>query len=132
MKWKLSAIVIAILCFVPHRGYLNLNQQVQAQGTEVEQMITVLNPLGTPPLIELRPMAPRVNTLEGKTIYIIDDGYLGGDNLLLEMVDWFKREMPRTNVVFRKKGGMRFDAENPILWAEMKKKADAMIIGIGH
>ena len=132
MKWSLSAIVIAILCLVPHSGYPNLNQQVQAQGTEVEQMITVLNPLGTPPSIELRPMAPRLSTLEGKTIYIIDDGYLGGDNLLLEMVDWFKREMPKTNVVFRKKGGMGFDAEDPILWAEMKKKANAMIIGIGH
>ncbi len=132
MKLKLSAVFIAILCFLPHKGYLKLDQQANAQETGGERMITVLNPLGTPPSIILHPMAPRLNTLEGKTIYIVDDGYLGGDNLLLEMVNWFKKEMPKTNVLFRKKGGMGFDTEDPFLWAEMEKKADAMIIGIGH
>ena len=75
MKWKLSAMVITIVCFLPHNGYLKFNQQVQAQETEGERMITVLNPLGTPPSIPLHPMAPRLHTLEGKTLYIVDDGY---------------------------------------------------------
>ncbi len=36
------------------------------------ERITILNPRGIPPLINLIPMAPRLDTLGGKTIYIID------------------------------------------------------------
>jgi hypothetical protein len=132
MNRRLFIMAIAIICMIIFISYPGLNSQSHAQGKEPEQKITVLNPLGTPPSIQLRPMAPRLDTLEGKTIYIVDDGYIGGDNLLLEMVDWFVKEMPRTKVIFRKKGGWQFDVKNPTLWAEMKEKADAMIIGMGH
>ena len=94
--------------------------------------ITVLNPLGTPPPIKLKNMAPRLDTLDGKTIYIVDDGFVGGDNLLLEMVDWFKANYPKTTIVFKRKGGGGFDVEDPELWAEIKEKANGIIIGLGH
>jgi hypothetical protein len=77
-------------------------------------------------------MAPRLDTLDGKTIYFVDDGFIGGDNLLNEMVDWFKANYPGTNVLYKRKGGMGFEAEDPQLWAEMKEKSDAIVIGLGH
>ena len=40
-----------------------------------EQKLTVLNPLGQPPAITRVPMAPRLDTLAGKTIYIVDIGF---------------------------------------------------------
>ena len=36
------------------------------------EKITVLNPRGTPPTVELIPLAPRLESLTGKTIYIVD------------------------------------------------------------
>ncbi len=96
------------------------------------EKITVLNPLGTPPAVNLIPMAPPLNTLNGKTIYFVNDGYLGGDNLLYEFMDAFKAKYPTTNLVYRKKAGMGFAAQDPALWEEMHQKADAMIIGLGH
>ena len=42
----------------------------QAQAAPAEEVITVLNPLGTPPPIKLKSMAPRLDRMEGKTIYI--------------------------------------------------------------
>ena len=36
------------------------------------EKITVLNPQGKAPPIQLVPMATRLDTLEGKTIYIVD------------------------------------------------------------
>jgi len=96
------------------------------------EKITVLNPLGVPPAVPLKPQARRLDTLEGKTIYFVDDGYLGGDNLLMEFMDAFKAKFPTTNLVFRKKGGRGFAAQDPALWEEMNQKADAMIIGLGH
>ncbi len=127
---------IAVLCIGLFCSFPNINNQVQAQANRAVDppmpKITVLNPLGTPPPIKLKNMAPRLNTLDGKTIYIVDDGFVGGDNLLLEMVDWFKANYPKTNVVFKRKGGGGFDVEDPALWAEMKEKANGIIIGLGH
>jgi hypothetical protein len=49
-------------------------------------MITVLNPMGTPPPITPRQMASRMETLEGKTIYFVNTGYIGTDRLMAEMM----------------------------------------------
>jgi hypothetical protein len=97
-----------------------------------QPMLTTLNPLGIPPGIDLIPLAPRLDTLQGKTIYFVDDGFVGGDVLLNEMMQWFATSHPEVNTVFRKKGGGGFAAEDPELWAEMKEKADAVIMATGH
>ena len=136
MKWHVTVAVIAVLCISLFCSFPALNNQAQAQGKKAADppmpKLTVLNPLGTPPPIKLKDMAPRMDTLDGKTIYIVDDGFVGGDNLLLEMQDWFKANYPKTNIVFKRKGGGGFDVEDPALWAEMKEKANGIIIGLGH
>jgi len=131
MKWHKSAIIVAALCLGLFCSYLTVNNQAMAQSKTAEK-ITVLNPLGTPPPIKLKTMAPRLDTLDGKTIYLVDDGFVGGDNLLYEIQDWFKENHPKTTTIFKRKGGGGFDAEDPALWAEMKDKADGIIIALGH
>jgi hypothetical protein len=125
MKKSLSAALIAAL-------FLGLFISFQVQAAPSAEKLTVLTPLGHPPNIQLKKMAPRLNTLDGKTIYFVDDGFIGGDNLLYEMIDWFKANYPKTNVIYKRKGGMGFEAEDPALWAEMKEKADGIIIALGH
>ncbi|MBN2339211.1 MAG: hypothetical protein JXP48_11795 [Acidobacteria bacterium] len=129
MKWHKSAVLIALLCLGLFCTYSALDGRAAAAA---EEKVTVLNPLGTPPPITLKQMAPRLDTLEGKTIYLVDDGFIGGDNLLYEIQDWFKANHPGTTTVFKRKGGGGFDAEDPELWAEMKEKADGIIIALGH
>jgi hypothetical protein len=133
MKWHAAVAVIAVPCLGLFCSYPTLNNQAQAQGkaASVEQKITVLSPMGTPPPIKLKPMAPRLNTLEGKTIYVVDQGYPGSDNLLKEVVAWFNTNMPKTNVVF-KQLARGFGSDDKALWAEIKEKGDAMIMGTGH
>jgi hypothetical protein len=130
MKWYQSVAVITVLCLGLFCSFAALNNQAQAAPSE--ETLTVLTPLGTPPPIKLKTMAPRLDTLEGKTIYVVDDGFVGGDNLLHEIVAWFEREMPNTKAIYKRKGGMGFEGEDPELWAEMKDKADGIIIGMGH
>ena len=136
MKGYISTAVITALCLGLFCGFPALDNQAMAQGNKAaasaEPRTTVLNPLGNPPPVKLKSMAPRPASLDGKTIYIVDDGFVGGDNLLLEMVDWFTQNMPKTKVVFKRKGGMGFEAEDPQLWAEIKQNAAAVIIGMGH
>jgi hypothetical protein len=129
MRGLKAIALIAALCLGLFCSITLTDKPAQAQA---EKEITVLNPLGTPPPIKLKEMAPRLATLEGKTIYIVDDGFVGGANLLTLMVDWFHANYPKTNIEFKRKGGGGFDAEDPQLWAEIKEKANAVIIGMGH
>jgi hypothetical protein len=133
MKWHAAMVAIAVLCLSLFSSFPTLDNQAHAQGktAPVAQKITVLNPMGTPPPVKLKPMAPRLNTLEGKTIYVVDQGYLGTDNLLKEMIIWLEREYPKTSFVF-KRLGMSMGTQPPPLFAEIKEKADAVIMGLGH
>jgi len=138
MKRQTTIFLIAVMCLCLFCGYRALNSQAEvkayaatAAGKAVEPVITVLNPLGTPPPLELKAMAPRLDTLEGKTIYLVDDGYPGSDNLLLEMEQGFKETYPKTNFHYVKKSTFMAQ-KDPALWAEMQQKADAMVIALGH
>ena len=95
------------------------------------QQLTVLNPLGHPPAIAKVPMAPRLDTLEGKTIYIVDIGFTDTHQLFTEMADLLSERFPTAKFEVRLKIGTYFD-DDPDLWAEVKEKGDAMIIGVGH
>jgi hypothetical protein len=93
--------------------------------------ITVLNPRGTPPAIQRIPMAPRNDSLDGKTIYLVDARFPGGDLFHMELKGWFERNMPEVSVILREKKGSYFN-DDPELWAEIKENGHGMVITIGH
>jgi hypothetical protein len=93
--------------------------------------IETLNPRGIPPAITLVPLAPRLPSLEGKTIYLVSDGFPGADTFLNQIAIWFKKNMPSVTTVFRLKVG-GFADDDPKLWAEIKDKGNAVIMAIGH
>ncbi len=132
MNWHTNACLVSVLCLCLFCGLPTQNNQAQAQGKAALQKITVLSPMGKPPALEIKPLAPRLDTLDGKTIYLVNDGYLSTDILLGEMQAWFKANMPNVNTVYKVKGGGGFTAEDPKLWAEIKEKADAVVMGMGH
>ena len=128
---KLRGVVIAFLCICLTCGLWIMGSQVNAEPAASDEKITVLNPMGTPPPTKLRPMAPRLDTFEGKTIYIINDGYPGSDILCAEMEKGFKETYPNTTFIYKDKRGGMGGGDNA-LWTEMEEKADAMIIPLGH
>jgi hypothetical protein len=129
-------LFIAVLSLCLFCGHQVSNGQAQvkatpAAGKAADPVITVLNPLGTPPPLDLKSMAPRLSGMDGKTIYLVDDGYPGSDNLLLELEKGFKEAYPKTTFHYVKKSTFMAQPD-PALWAEMKQKADAMVIALGH
>jgi len=140
-RMRLRITVIAILCIGLVCGASILRNQTYAQGKKAASVngpvvmpkITVLNPMGTPPPITLTPQAPRLNTLEGKTVYFINTGYIGTDRLMTVMMDWFKTNYPKTNIVYKdNQSGAGLSSVSKELWAELEGKADATIVGLGH
>jgi hypothetical protein len=93
--------------------------------------ITVLNPRGIQPAIRLIPMAPRLDTLDGKTIYVVDTKYPLTKQFVQEVYNVLKEKYPKTNWVFKDKIGSYFD-DDPKLWAEIKEKGHGMVMAIGH
>jgi hypothetical protein len=91
----------------------------------------VLNPLGQPPAIARVPMAPRIDNLKGKTIYIVDIGFTDTHQLFTEMQKLLAEKYPQTTWIVRTKIGTYFD-DDPKLWAEIKDKGHGMIMGVGH
>lgn len=122
---KLRGIFTAFLC-IGLTSCLFIGSPVNAAS---EAKITVLNPLGTPPPIEVKQMAPRLNTLDGKTIYMINTGFPNSGRLLDEIGNWFKANYPKTNIVMARAGMTNIP---PNVMAEIKEKADAVILGVGH
>jgi hypothetical protein len=75
-------------------------------------------------------MAPRLNTLDKKTIYLVDTGFAGAKEFLEELQSWFTKNLPSVKTVLVSKKGTPF-SDSPDLWAELKKKADGVIFGVG-
>ena len=92
---------------------------------------SVMNPMGYPPRIEQLGMAQRLDNLTGKTVYLVDCRFDDGDILLQQMHNWFSENMPETNAVFIRKSGV-YTQDDQELFAELKEKADAVILGTGH
>jgi hypothetical protein len=106
-------------------------QKKSKGAANTEPKIEALNPRGTPPPIQLVPMAPRLSSLENKTIYLVSDGFPGADHFLDQVANWFKKNIPSVTTVFRLKAG-GFADDDPKLWAEIKAKGQAVIMAIGH
>jgi len=109
----------------------NKKKDKNGKASSADVKITALNPRGMPPPITLIPMAPRLASLDGKTIYLVSDGFPGADHFLAQVGIWFQKNMPSVTTVYRLKAG-GFADDDPKLNAEVKAKGQAVIMAIGH
>ena len=103
----------------------------KAAAHVVPAKITALNPKGLPPPVQLVPMAPRLASLDNKTIFLVSDGFPGADHFLAEIGVWFQKNMPSVKTEYRLKAGA-FPDDDPKLNAEIKASGNAVIMAIGH
>jgi len=118
---KLRVAVVLVLCIGLVCGVTGM--QGNAQGAK----ITVYNPMGTPPPIQMKTMAPRLDTLDGKTIYMVTSGFPNSDNFLAVLKEWFADNHPKVNIVISNVMNL-----SQAMKDEIKEKADAVFFAVGH
>ena len=96
-------------------------------------LLTALNPAIAGKLAERFPLQPRLDNLNGKTIYLIDIQWGGPDaaySVWEEVQAWFAQNMPSVKTVIRRTTGNMF-TDDPGMRKEMiDRKVDAAIVGI--
>jgi len=117
MKFRMAVVLTLCVCLV----CVIAGTQGYTQGAQ----ITVYNPMGTPPPIQMKAMAPRLNTLDGKTIYLISSGFPNSGNFLEVMKEWFAENHPKVNIVVP-------PADLSTMRNEILEKGDAVFFAVGH
>ena len=91
----------------------------------------VLNPMGYAPKVAPKQMAPRLDSLDGKMIYLVDVRFDDSDIFLKQVQAWFAEHIPSVNTKLVQMSSV-YTQDDPKTWEEIKTNGDAAIIGVGH
>jgi hypothetical protein len=108
--------------------------QVDTAKSCDERLITVLNPAISSKMVERVALTPRTDTLEGKTIYLVDlqwGGPKAAYSVFEEMQEWFSRNMPSVKVEIRRASSGWMGDDAALRKEIISKKAGGIVIGIG-
>jgi hypothetical protein len=93
--------------------------------------ISVLSPVGFAPKITRKPLAPRLQTLHDRTVYLVDCRFDDSDVFLRQVQAWFAEHMPAVKTVFKPISSV-YLKDDPTTWEEIRARGHAAIVGVGH
>jgi hypothetical protein len=93
--------------------------------------ITVLDPTGFPPAIARKALAPRLPTLDGKTVYLVDCRFDDSDVFLRQVQAWLAEHLPAVRTVFKPISSV-YLVDDPTTWEEIRARGHAAVVGVGH
>jgi hypothetical protein len=102
-----------------------------ASSTRETQKVSVLNPVGYPPKITAKALAPRLDSLDGKTVYLVDPRFDDSGLFLRQLQNWFADNMPTVKTKFIEMNNV-YTKDDPVTWEKIKADGDAAIVGVGH
>uniref|UniRef100_A0A2A4Z2K9 UGSC-like domain-containing protein n=1 Tax=OCS116 cluster bacterium TaxID=2030921 RepID=A0A2A4Z2K9_9PROT len=91
----------------------------------------VMDPMGTPPIVVGKSAANRLNSLDEKTIYLVDSRFDDSLELLKQIERWFHENMPSVTIHIRQLAST-YAKDDPDLWQEIQQNGHAAILGVGH
>lgn len=95
----------------------------------MSQKLSVLNPMGFPPAVVRRGLAPELSELDGKKVFLVDVGFENSDNFMRQLQRVLHERHPSVETeVVRWADQHRPD---PVLSERIKAEGDAAILGVG-
>jgi antitoxin (DNA-binding transcriptional repressor) of toxin-antitoxin stability system len=127
-KWMTGSVMIIGAALV----FAGLTPVQAQRARDAKPQITVLNPAIESRMVDRLPLSPRLDTLEGKTLYLVDIGWGGPEaaySVFEEIQAWFAQKMPGVKTVLKRKRGP-YSQDDPQLWKEIAQNGHAALIGI--
>ncbi len=91
--------------------------------------IAVHDPRGYPPKVEGKRLAPRLQSLDGKLIYLVDCLFDNSEVFMEQLKLWFGEHLPKVNTrIIRPRESW---VDDPIMRARIAVDGDAAILGVG-
>jgi hypothetical protein len=87
--------------------------------------------MGYPPKVDQKQMAPRLDGLDGKTIYFLDPQFDDSGLFLHTLESAFNQRLPNVKTKFLQLNRV-YGHDDPETWAKVQADGDAAIIGVGH
>jgi hypothetical protein len=93
------------------------------------EMLRVHDPRGYPPKVTGKQLAPRLESLDGKTVCLVDCLFDNSDKFMDQLQDWFAENLPRvkTTIVRLRQSWV----DDPDMRARVAEGGDAAILGVG-
>jgi len=91
--------------------------------------LTVHDPRGFPPKVTGKRLAPRLDSLQGKTVFLVDCLFDNSAVFMEQLRQWFAQHLPdvRTRDIKPRESW----ADDPDMRATIEKEGDAAILGVG-
>ena len=93
--------------------------------------LEVMNPRGEIPPLPTVAINPRVSTLEGKKVVLVDNGKFGANNFLDALADMLKERCPKATIVMYPKPTAQTITNVPKWYPTVKQHGDLFVFGVG-
>jgi hypothetical protein len=93
--------------------------------------LSVLDPRGFPPAPVDRPLAPRLELLDGKTVFLVDCQFENSGVLLEQVQAWLAAHLPAVSAPILRWRGEVYAHEDRETLEEVASHGDAAILGVG-
>jgi len=93
--------------------------------------LTVLNPMGYPPKVSPKALAPRLDSLNGKTIFLVDCRFDDSDVFLGQVQAWFAEHLPQVETRLVRLSSV-YTRDDPATWEHIRANGAAALLGVGH
>ncbi len=93
------------------------------------EKLVVHDPRGYPPKVTGKPLAPRLEQLEGKTVYLVDCLFDNSDAFVDQLHAWFREHLPacETRIIRPKQSWV----DDPEMRATIEATGDAAVLAVG-
>jgi len=92
-------------------------------------LLTVHDPRGYPPVVAGKRLAQRLESLNGKTVYLVDCLFDNSAVFMAQMREWFAQNLPQ--VKLKDIQPRESWVDDPDMRAKVAADGDAAILGVG-
>ena len=95
----------------------------------MSQKVTVHDPRGFAPKVTGKRLAPRLQSLDGKVLYLVDCLFDNSETFMNQLLDWFGEHLPAVNARIIKPRQSWVD--DPDMRKRVEAEGQAAILGVG-